>query len=251
MIKRAFAASVLVIGLFVVSTAAQAAEIKVLASTGIQAAVEALKPQFEKASGDTLKVDFSTTATLRDRIAKGEAFDVAILTDEAIDALITSGVLTASTRAELARVGMGVAYKKGAPKPDVKTAASFKQTLLNAKSVAFTGNGATRPLIDKMFDTMGITKEMTAKSNLTPPAQAPAAVAEGKSEIVISLVSEFVAEPGVQLAGMLPTEYQTYLGFAAAEGAKAGNASGAQAFITFADGHAADAVYKAKGMEAK
>ena len=183
MIRRAFATSAVVVGLFIVSAAAQAAEIHVLASTGVQAAVEALKPQFEKASGDTLKVDFSTTATIRDRIDKGEAFDVAILTDEAIDALVKSGVLTAASRAELARVGMGIAYKKGAAKPDVKTAASFKQTLMSAKSVAYTGNGATRPLIDKMFDAMGITKEMQAKSNLTPPAQAPAAVAKGESEI--------------------------------------------------------------------
>jgi molybdate transport system substrate-binding protein len=251
MIKRAFATGVVVVGLFVAGTAAQAAEIRVLASTGMQAAVEALKPQFEKASGDTLKVDFSTTATLRDRIEKGEAFDVAILTDEAIEALVKSGALVASSRAELARVGMGVAYKKGAARPDVKTAASFKQALVNARSVAYTGNGATRPLIDKMFEAMGITKEMAAKANLTPPAQAPAAVAEGKSELVISLVSEFVAEPGIELAGMLPAEYQTYLGFAAAQGAKSTNTAGARALITFADGHAAEATYKSKGMEAK
>src|SRR5262245_51384648 len=138
----------LTVGVFCWSVAgASAAEIRVLASTGIQAAVEALKPQFEKASGDTLSVDFSTTATLRDRIEKGEAFDVAILTDDAIDALIKSGALDASTRAELARVGIGVAYKKGAPKPDVKDAAALKQALLGAKSVAYTGNGATRPAI--------------------------------------------------------------------------------------------------------
>jgi molybdate transport system substrate-binding protein len=137
------------------ATAARAAEIRVLASTGIQVAVEALKPQFEKATGDTLSVDFSTTATLRDRIEKGEAFDVAILTDDAIDALIKSGALDASTRAELARVGIGVAYRKGAPAPKVKTAGDLKQALVNAKSVAYTGNGATRPAIEKMFDAMG------------------------------------------------------------------------------------------------
>src|SRR5438477_11532253 len=88
----------------------QAATIKVLASTGIQVAVEALKPQVEKATGDTVAVEFSTTATLRDRIEKGEAFDVAILTDDAIDALVKSGAVDAKTRAELARVGIGVAY---------------------------------------------------------------------------------------------------------------------------------------------
>jgi molybdate transport system substrate-binding protein len=233
------------------ASAAHAGQIRVLASTGMQAAVEALKPQFEKASGDTLSVEFSTTATLRDRIEKGEAFDVAVLTDEAIDALIKSDALDASSRAELARVGMGVAYRKGAKKPDVATAASLKKTLLDAKSVAYTGNGATRPLIDKMFDGMGIANEMKAKANLTPPASAPAAVAEGKSDIVISLVSEFVAEPGVAVAGMLPAEYQSFIQFAAVKGAKSANAKGADAFVKFLDGKSAEATYKAKGMEAR
>ena len=251
MLKHAMATGTVVVCLFVLGTAAQAAEVRVLASTGIQAAVEALGPRFEKAGGDTLKVDFSTTATLRERIDKGEAFDVLILTDEAVDALIKSGVLASGTRAELARVGMGVAFRKGAAKPDVRTAASMKQTLLNAKSVAYTGNGATRPFIDKMFATMGIAGEMQAKAHLTPPNQAPASVAKGESEIVISLISEFVAEPGVELAGMLPAEYQNYLGFAAAAGAKSGNAPAAQALIKFLDGPAAASTYKAKGMEAQ
>jgi molybdate transport system substrate-binding protein len=229
---------------------AQAA-IKVLASTGIQAAVEALKPQLEKATGDTVAVDFSTTATLQDRIAKGEAFDVAILTDAAIDALVKSGALDASGRAELARVGIGVAYRKGAAKPDVSTAASLKQALLAAKSVAYTGNGATRPAIDKMFEGMGITDVMKAKANLTPPNAAPAAVAQGKSDLVISLVSEFVAEPGVVTAGMLPPEYQQFLSFSAATATKSANAKGAVVLIKTLDSKSADATYTAKGMEAK
>ena len=228
---------------------AQAA-IKVLASTGIQAAVETLKPQLEKATGDTVNVEFSTTATLRDRIEKGEAFDVAILTDDAIDALVKSGAVDAKTRAELARVGIGVAYRKGAPAPNVKTATDLKQALVKAKSVAYTGNGATRPAIEKMFDAMNITDAMKAKVNLTPPNSAPAAVAQGKSDLAISLVSEFVNEPGVVVAGMLPPEHQQFLSFSAVKSAKSTNAK-ADAVIKALDAKSADATYKAKGMEAK
>src|SRR4051794_27490346 len=85
---------------------ADAAEIRVLASNGIKAAMEALQPQFEKASGDTLKIDYSTAATLRERIDKGEAFDAAILTDDAVDALIKSGKVSPAMRTELAAVGI-------------------------------------------------------------------------------------------------------------------------------------------------
>jgi len=133
----------------------------------------------------------------------------------------------------------------------VKTSADLKQALVNAKSVAYTGNGATRPAIEKMFDAMNITDVMKAKANLTPPNAAPAAVAQGKSDLVISLVSEFVAEPGIVVAGMLPPEHQLFLGFSAAKGAKSTNAKGAEAMIKVLDSKAADATYKAKGMEAK
>src|SRR5262245_10338649 len=107
-------------------TGAHAADLRVLASNGVKAAVEAMKPQLEKASGSTLSIDFSTTAALRERIEKGDAFDVAILTDDAIDALISAGKISQAQRARLARVGIGVGYRKGAPKPDVGSAAGIK-----------------------------------------------------------------------------------------------------------------------------
>src|SRR5689334_15878669 len=94
-------------------SSAHAADLRVLASNGVKAAVEELKPQLEKASGSTLSIDFSTAAALRDRIEKGEAFDIAILTDDAIDALVKAGKVSQSQRARLARVGIGVGYRKG------------------------------------------------------------------------------------------------------------------------------------------
>jgi len=247
--KRTLSTLVIAICVLVSVTAAQAAEIRVLASNGIKAAVEELGPQFEKASGHTLSVDFSTAATLRERIEKGEAFDVAILTDDTIDALIKSGALTSAMRAQLARVGIGVGYRKGATRPDVRSSASMKQTLLNAKSIAYTGNGATRPYIDKMFATLGVAHELESKKHLTVAGQAPASVGKGESEIVITLISEILPEPGVELAGGLPPEFQSYLGFAAAQGAKTRNGQAAQALIKFLDTTAAAGVYKAKGME--
>src|SRR5215212_7179435 len=134
------------------SAPADAADLRVLASNGVKAAVEELKPQLEKAGGSTLSIDFSTAAALRERIEKGEAFDVAILTDDAVDALMKAGKLSPTLHAKLARVGIGVGYRKGALKPEVGTAAGIKQALLNAKSIAYTGNGASRPGIDRMFE---------------------------------------------------------------------------------------------------
>src|SRR5258707_211203 len=225
MITRALATSVVVAGLFVLSTAAQAAEIRVLASNGIRAAVEALRPRFEQARGDTLSIDFSTSATLKGRIEKGEAFDVAILSDDVVDALIRSGALTSSMRSELARVGIGVGYRQGAAKPDVRTAASIKQALLNAKSIAYTGDGASRPRIDRMIATLGIARDLEPKPHLTSAGASPASVARGESELALTLISEILPVPGVALAGLLPSEFQSYIGFSAAVGAKSGKTS--------------------------
>jgi molybdate transport system substrate-binding protein len=231
-------------------TRADAAEIRVLASNGVKAAVEELKPQLEKASGSTLSIDFSTAAALRERIEKGETFDVAILTDEAIDALIKAGKLSPILHGKLARVGVGVGYRKGAPKPDVGTAASIKQALLNAKSIAYTGNGASRPGIDRMFERLGIAGQLHTKSHLTAAGAAPASVGKGESDLVLTLISEILPEPGVELAGPIPSEFQTYIGFSAAPSARGAASPAVTSLIKFLDGPTAAAIYKVKGMEA-
>jgi molybdate transport system substrate-binding protein len=231
------------------SSPAYAADLRVLASNGVKAAVEQMKPQLEKASGSTLSVDFSTAATLRERIEKGEAFDVAILTDDAIDALIQAGKISQGQRARLARVGIGVGYRKGAPKPDVGTAAGIKQALLDAKSIAYTESGASRPGIDKMFERLGIAGQLKAKSHLTAAGAAPASVGKGESDLVLTLISEILPEPGVGLAGPIPSEFQTYVGFSAAPSPRASDSQAAASLITFMKSPAAAAIYKAKGME--
>jgi molybdate transport system substrate-binding protein len=230
------------------ASSAQAADIRVLASNGVKAAIEALKPQLEKSSGSTLSIDFSTTATLAERIQKGEAFDVAILTDDAMQALAKAGKV-APMQTRLARVGIGVGYRTGAPKPDVRTAAAVKQALLNAKAIAYTGNGASRPAIDKMIEQLGIAKQMQAKSHLTAAGAAPAAVAKGEADLVMTLISEILPEPGVELAGPLPSDFQTYLVFAAAPSPKASSNANVLSLIKFLKTPAIAPTYSAKGME--
>ena len=231
-------------------TSADAAEVRILASNGVKAAVEELRPQLEKASGTTLSIDFSTAAALRERIEKGEAFDLAILTDDAVDALIKAGKISPMQRARLARVGIGVGYRKGAAKPDISTAAGIKQSLLNAKSIAYTEAGASRPGIDKMFERLGIAGQIKAKSHLTAAGAAPASVGKGESDLVLTLISEILPEPGVELAGPIPPEFQSYIGFSAAPSPKAAGSPAVAALIKFLDGPAAASIYKVKGMEA-
>src|SRR5215510_7052693 len=128
-----------------------AAGIRMLCSNGVREALEELRPRIESSIGHELQVTYSTSADLKKRILSGAEFDVTVLTGLAVDALIEAGALVPALRADLARVGVGVGFRKGAARPDVSTPASLKETLLNASSVSYAREGASRPTIDKLL----------------------------------------------------------------------------------------------------
>jgi molybdate transport system substrate-binding protein len=253
--KRAIATAVAmtiigIVFLFAEGAAAQAPAVRVLASNGVQGALNEIIPQCERAIGHPLAVEFGTTATLKPRIESGEAFDFTVLTSEAIDALIKEGKVAADSRANAARVGIGIGIRAGAAKPDVSTPEALKKALLNAKSVTYATAGASRPPTDKMLDRMGIADALKSKTLLLAGAEeTTAAVRDGKAEILITLISEIVSAKGLELAGPLPKEFQTYVGFAAGVSPNAKNAEAAKAAVKYLTGPKAAAAYKAKGME--
>ena len=239
-----------IILLFAQGATAQAPAVRVLASNGVQGALNEIVPQCERAVGHPLSVEFGTTATLKPRIEGGEAFDVTVLTSEAIDALIKEGKLAGESRANVARVGIGIGIREGAAKPDISTPEALKKALLNAKSITYAAAGASRPPTDKMLERMGIADELKSKTLLLAGAEeTSAAVRDGKAEILITLISEIVSAKGLELAGPLPKEFQTYVAFAAGVSPNAKNAEAAKAAVKFLTGPKAAAAYKGKGME--
>ncbi len=254
--RRVFAAAMAmtivgIICLFAEGSAAQAPPaVRIVASNGVQGALKDLIPQCERAIGHPLAVEFGTTASIKPRIEGGESFDVTFLTSDAIDALIKEGKLAADSRANAARVGIGVGIRSGAAKPDVSTAEALKKTLLNAKSITYAQAGASRPVIDKMLGSMGIADALKSKTLLLPGAEeTTAAVVGGKADLLLTLISEIVSAKGMELAGPFPKEFQTYVAFAAGVSANAKNAEAAKAAVKFLTGPKAAAAYKAKGME--
>ena len=114
---------------------ADAAEVKVIASTAIKTALEALAPQFEAATEHKLAISYGASARLVPEIEKGRAFDIAILSASVTDALVNSGKLVAATRIVVARSGAGVAIRQGTPRPDIGTVDAFRHTLLATRSI--------------------------------------------------------------------------------------------------------------------
>ena len=233
--------------------AAQGAPVRAIVSNGVKTVIDELKPQWEKAAGHPVTIEFGTTAVLKQKIEAGENFDVAVLTSEAIGELVKDGKIASATRVELARAGIGMGMRAGAAKPNIGTADALKQTLEKAMSVSYASEGASRAYLDKMFERFGIASAMKAKTVLTPSSvKSNALVSDGKAEYILTLVSEILpAAPGVELVGPLPSEVQSYVSFAAGVSAKAADAKAGKAMVEFLKSSAAVPVFKAKGLEVR
>src|ERR1700676_2404259 len=152
------------------SQRAEAAEIKVVSGGAFKQVLSALAMQYEKESGNKLDITYQTVGQHLALIRDGkEEFDVAILTPEAIDSLAKEGKVVPGTRADLAKVGVGVAVKAGAPLPDISTVEAFKRTLLAAKSVAYidpAAGGSSGIYVGKLLERLGIAAAVNAKAKL-------------------------------------------------------------------------------------
>ena len=231
-------------------TPAQTAELHVMTSDGMKPSVEELTPAIEHATARKLAAQFDSSNNLRKKILDGEPFDAAIITADVLDALIQQGKISAASRRDISRTGIGVGVRSGAAKPDVGTVEAFKRTLLNAKSVSFNPSGASAVHIYDMFARMGIADAMKPKLILDAEAGRPQKnVAEGKADLVVTLVPEIKFFPGVELVGPVPAELQSYINFAAGVATNAQDPAAAKSLIDFLTGPAASPVLKAKGQE--
>jgi len=198
------------------------------------------------------RVANDTVGALTKRIAGGEAFDVAVLTPKAVDDLAKEGKFVAGSRANLARVGVGVVVKDGTPKPDISSVASFKQALLAAKSVAYidpAAGGSSGIYVAGLLDKLGIAGEVKPKAKLIPGGAVAEHVAKGEAELGIHQISEILPVKGVTLVGPLPAEIQNYTVYAAGVGAHAKESDAAKALLKALTSPAAAEVLKSKGME--
>lgn len=208
-------------------------ELTVLSSNATRALLDALAPPFERSANLRLVFRFAPSAEVKTWIENGEAFDVAFLTKALVDDLIQRGKVDAGTRATIARVGAGVAIQKGARRPDLSTADSFRRALLDAESIAYVGRGVTADIMRNIFERFGIEEAMRAKTRILSGVTAAEAVASGEAELGFTQVSEILPHPGVELAGALPPEVQVYTTFQAVVGSSTRHPEAARRWIGF------------------
>jgi molybdate transport system substrate-binding protein len=227
---------------------ASAAEIKVLSSNALKSAIEEIAPQFEKTSGHKLMMVWGAAVPLRAQIEKGEVFDATILTVPGIDALIAQAKLDSATRTPLVRSSVGVAVRKGAPKPDISTTEAFKTALRNAKSITYVEQGASGIYLKELFVRLGIADEIKSKVKPAPTAAAEF-VASGEAEIGMTQISEILPFAGAELVGPLPADIQLYTSFAGANSTATKQPEAGKAFFKFLVAPDTAKILKAKGLE--
>ena len=226
----------------------RAGELKLLAGGAMATVWKDLKPPFEQASGHKLEIFFGTTPNLIKEAISGRPFDVGVVPVEVMQDAAARSRFVPGPTTDIARVGLGVAVRAGAPRPAIGTSEAFKAALLQAQSIASIPASATGYSIARVYDRLGISEQMKAKTKAQPnPPAVVAAVANGEAELGIFLINVLTA-PGLDVVGPFPSELQENVVFTAAVAAEAKEPAAAKALIEFLKSPAALAIIKAGGM---
>jgi molybdate transport system substrate-binding protein len=228
--------------------AARAAELRMLAGGGMAGEWALLKPKFEQASGHKLDIFFGTTPNLIKEATSGKPFDVAIVPSEVMRDAAARARFAAGPTLDIARVGLGVAVRAGAAKPDIATADAFKAALLNAQSIATVPASAAGAQVMKAIERVGVSDTIKGKLQAkAAPGEIIQAVAKGEAELGLFLLNVLTA-PGLDVVGPFPAELQQELVYTAAPASDTKEGEAAKVLIAWLKSPDAIAIMKTKGM---
>jgi len=226
-------------------------EITLIAPGGARAPLDKLIPAFESKTGYKVKATIGSGLGTKKQVIQGDAFDVPIVQPPLAE-VIASGNVVAGSETPLASVAVGIAVRKGAPKPDISTPEAVKKLLLAAKSITYpdpAGGAAAGVSFSETLKKMGIADQIQSKIKLAQGGNAAmAAVAKGDAEIGLTFVSE-MGDPGIDIVGPLPREISTPTALVGYVSTHAKNPAAAKALLDFLSSPDAASVYKAQGMQ--
>lgn len=230
------------------------AEIRILSAGAAQAVVEKIGAEYTRQTGVAVKGEFSAVGAIRERVMGGAAADVILLTGALIDELVAAGRVAPGTRADLGKVGTGVAVRAGMAVPDVSSAGALRTRLLAGDKLVCPdpATATAGKIVMQVLERLGIAAELKARVQFFPNGYAAMKwLAESgvQSDMGITQITEIRANPGVTYAGPLPGELQVKTVYSAGLAAGAAEPGPARAFIERLTSPAAQAVLAEAGYE--
>lgn len=231
---------------------AGAAEIHLLAGGAVQETMTELTKLFERDTGHKVVATFGPMGTLQEKIAGGARADLLVMTGSALDEVEKKGAVLGG-RKELGRVGIGVAVREGAPKPDISTPDKLRAALLAAKSITYAdpARGATSGMhFASVLEKLGIKDQVASKTKLQVGGFVVELVAKGEVEMGIQQMSEIVPVKGVTLLGPLPGDLQRVTPYIAVVPKNAASGEAAAQMLAFITSDKARPALAHGGLEA-
>ncbi len=230
------------------SQAVQAADITVFVTGAARRAYETLAPEFEKATGHKLTSQYGLPPTLIEKMNAGEPFDVIILSYDVAD-LVRQGRLAPDSRTVFGRIGIGVAVRQGAPKPDFSTVEAFKRSLIEAKAIATSGEGSSGRYVATVLERLGLADQVKPKIRTGGPGTSAQLVSRGEVDFAVSGLPPLIGTPNIEWLGYLPDEIQNWLYFTGGLSVNAKEPSAGRELLKFLTTPVAAAVFKENGVE--
>jgi molybdate transport system substrate-binding protein len=232
----------------------QAADLHVMTSGGFNAAYKLLGPKFEASTGNTLDTVQGPSMgkspeAIPNRLQRGEHADVVIMVGYALDDLIKQGKVRPDSRVELADSRIGMVVRDGAPKPDIESAPALRETLLHARSVAYSDSASGVYIERELFKRLGIEAQMKSKSKMIPRIPVASVVASGDCDVGFQQVSELLPIKGAEYVGKIPESLQSITRFAAGIPVGAEHPKEAKALLDYLASPAVQPVVTSTGLD--
>jgi len=163
---------------------------------------------------------------------------------------IKEGLIVADSYTPLARSAIGMAMRKGAPKPDIGTVDALTSTLLQAQSIAYSASVSGEYLTNELLQRLGIADRVLPKCRrIEGGERVGAVIARGEAEIGFQQISELLPVPGIDHITPLPPEVQKLSIFSAGVAATTSDSDAARAVIAFLSSLDASESIKNSGLE--
>jgi molybdate transport system substrate-binding protein len=223
--------------------------LKLLSSMAMREALAELVERYRAQTGQPVEREAAGGVDVAKRVQAGEAVDVLVLANTAIDRLIAEHALLAGSRVDLARSGIAVAVPADAPRADISDEAAVRRAVSAARTLSYS-TGPSGVYLEKLFERWGILEQIRDRIVVPPPGvPVGSLVANGAAELGFQQLSELMHLPGIQVLGALPAAIQSVTVFSGGIGAHASQPERARELLVFMASSETAAIKQRHGME--